>query len=124
MPQSNWLPTPAGRGFALTLRLYNSKPHVLDGTWFPSPIEAVLDVQYGQLPRFDFDVIHSALTGNDHWTRASHESLPKQLPDGASWIAELPKALEWLRSTSDAEDQLRRLQRKRAYALFGPLPEH
>ncbi len=38
-PQSNWLPTPAGRGFALTLRLYNSKPPVLDGTWFPSPIE-------------------------------------------------------------------------------------
>ena len=40
-PQANWLPTPAGRGFALTLRLYNSKSAVLDGTWFPSPIELV-----------------------------------------------------------------------------------
>jgi hypothetical protein len=38
-PQSNWLPTPAGKGFALTMRMYVSKKQVLDGEWFPSPIE-------------------------------------------------------------------------------------
>lgn len=38
-PQENWLPTPAGKGFALTMRMYVSKKPVLDGTWFPSPIE-------------------------------------------------------------------------------------
>ncbi|MEN2398337.1 DUF1214 domain-containing protein [Flavobacterium sp. MC2016-06] len=38
-PQSNWLPTSAGKGFALTMRMYVSKKPVLDGAWFPSPIE-------------------------------------------------------------------------------------
>ncbi|MFH6998015.1 DUF1214 domain-containing protein [Flavobacterium sp. FlaQc-57] len=38
-PQSNWLPTPAGKGFALTMRMYVSKKEVLDGKWFPAPIE-------------------------------------------------------------------------------------
>jgi hypothetical protein len=38
---SNWLPTPTGRGFALTMRMYVSKPNVLDGTWFPAPITPV-----------------------------------------------------------------------------------
>lgn len=37
--QSNWLPTPAGKGFALTMRMYVSKKEVLDGKWFPAPIE-------------------------------------------------------------------------------------
>lgn len=37
--QSNWLPTPAGKGFALTMRMYVSKKSVLDGEWFPAPIE-------------------------------------------------------------------------------------
>jgi hypothetical protein len=35
---SNWLPTPAGRGFSLVNRMYVAKPHVLDRTWFPPPI--------------------------------------------------------------------------------------
>lgn len=39
VPQSNWLPTPAGKGFSLNLRLYVSKKEVLDGKWFPAPIE-------------------------------------------------------------------------------------
>lgn len=39
IPQSNWLPTPAGKGFALTMRMYVSKKPVLDGKWFPAPIE-------------------------------------------------------------------------------------
>ncbi|MCV9927950.1 DUF1214 domain-containing protein [Flavobacterium sp. LS1R49] len=39
VPQSNWLPTPAGKGFSLNLRMYVSKKEVLDGTWFPAPIE-------------------------------------------------------------------------------------
>jgi len=38
-PQSNWLPTPAGKGFSLNLRLYVSKKEVLDGKWFPASIE-------------------------------------------------------------------------------------
>lgn len=37
--ESNWLPTPAGKGFALTFRMYVSKKPVLDGEWFPAPIE-------------------------------------------------------------------------------------
>ncbi len=40
-PQEHWLPTPAGCGFALTLRLYNAKTPVLDQTWFPPPIEPI-----------------------------------------------------------------------------------
>ena len=39
VPQNNWLPTPAGKGFSLNLRLYVSKKEVLDGKWFPAPIE-------------------------------------------------------------------------------------
>lgn len=39
VPQSNWLPTPAGKGFALTMRMYVSKADVLNGKWFPAPIE-------------------------------------------------------------------------------------
>lgn len=39
--QSNWLPTPAGKGFALTMRMYVSKKEVLDGKWFPAPIEQI-----------------------------------------------------------------------------------
>jgi hypothetical protein len=83
----------------------------------------ILNVRCGQLPVFDFDVIHAALTGDDAWSLTSPRPLPPQLPDGVSWIAELPRALEWLRSTPNAEDQLRRLQRKRAEWLFGSLPE-
>jgi len=41
VPQSNWLPTPAGKGFALTMRMYVSKKEVLDGKWFPAPIEEI-----------------------------------------------------------------------------------
>jgi hypothetical protein len=37
--QSNWLPTPPGKGFALTMRMYVSKKPVLDAEWFPAPIE-------------------------------------------------------------------------------------
>lgn len=39
--ESNWLPTPAGKGFALTMRMYVSKKSVLDGKWFPAPIEEI-----------------------------------------------------------------------------------
>jgi hypothetical protein len=39
--QNNWLPTPAGKGFALTMRMYVSKKEVLDGKWFPAPIEQI-----------------------------------------------------------------------------------
>jgi hypothetical protein len=38
---SNWLPSPAGKGFALTLRMYVSKDDVLDGKWFPPAIKHV-----------------------------------------------------------------------------------
>lgn len=39
VPQSNWLPTPAGKSFSLNMRMYVSKKTVLDGEWFPSAIE-------------------------------------------------------------------------------------
>ncbi|UKJ08514.1 DUF1214 domain-containing protein [Solitalea lacus] len=39
IPQANWLPTPMGKGFALTFRMYAAKPDVLSGNWFPAPIE-------------------------------------------------------------------------------------
>jgi hypothetical protein len=38
---SNWLPTPAAKGFSLNLRMYVSKPPVLNGDWFPPPIETL-----------------------------------------------------------------------------------
>jgi hypothetical protein len=39
--EGNWLPSPAGAPFSLTLRLYWPKPAVLDGTWSPPPVEAL-----------------------------------------------------------------------------------
>jgi len=39
IPQANWLPTPTGKGFALTFRMYAPKKNVQDGTWFPAAIE-------------------------------------------------------------------------------------
>lgn len=41
VPQSNWLPTPAGKGFALNFRTYVPKDEVQQGEWFPAPIKAV-----------------------------------------------------------------------------------
>jgi hypothetical protein len=38
IPASNWLPTPAGKGFSLNHRMYVAKKNVLDGNWFPPPI--------------------------------------------------------------------------------------
>jgi hypothetical protein len=38
---SNWLPSPTGKGFALTIRMYVSKDDVLDGNWFPPAIKHV-----------------------------------------------------------------------------------
>ncbi len=37
--ESNWLPTPAGKGFSLNFRTYVPKKIVQDGQWFPAPIE-------------------------------------------------------------------------------------
>lgn len=37
--ESNWLPTPAGKGFSLNFRTYVPKKIVQDGKWFPAPIE-------------------------------------------------------------------------------------
>jgi hypothetical protein len=79
----------------------------------------LLDVQCGELPPFDFDVIHVALHGDDQWSQKLPNPLPAQLPDGVSWLSELPPALEWLRTTPDAESRLKRLQRQRATQLFG-----
>ena len=39
--QENWLPTPAGKPFALTFRLYVSKQEVLNGTWFAPAIQKI-----------------------------------------------------------------------------------
>ncbi|MCC9062608.1 DUF1214 domain-containing protein [Flavobacterium piscisymbiosum] len=37
--ESNWLPTPAGKGFSINFRTYIPKKIVQDGKWFPAPIE-------------------------------------------------------------------------------------
>lgn len=80
----------------------------------------MLDVQVEPYRRFDFDVIHVAMTGDERqWARASPTTLPTQLPDGVSWSEELPAALQWLRTTPDAEDRLKELQRRRAKLIFG-----
>ena len=39
IPAANWLPTPAGKNFSLTLRMYVPKQDVRDDDWFPPPIE-------------------------------------------------------------------------------------
>jgi hypothetical protein len=41
IPASNWLPTPAGKGFSLNLRMYVPKQDVREGKWFPPAIEKV-----------------------------------------------------------------------------------
>lgn len=38
IPKTNWLPTPVGKGFALTLRMYSPKQDVISGKWFPPAI--------------------------------------------------------------------------------------
>ncbi|MFM0739190.1 DUF1214 domain-containing protein [Paraburkholderia xenovorans] len=38
VPQSNWLPTPEGKGFSLNFRTYVPKDEVQQGNWFPAPI--------------------------------------------------------------------------------------
>lgn len=37
--ESNWLPTPAGKGFSINFRTYVPKKEVQEGKWFPAPIE-------------------------------------------------------------------------------------
>ncbi|MEL6891334.1 MAG: hypothetical protein AAFP84_07050 [Actinomycetota bacterium] len=74
----------------------------------------MLDVQSGQLERFDYDVINAAISGDHHWSRPKPAALPTQLPDGVSWRENVPVALDWLRTTHDARDHLARLQRRRA----------
>ncbi len=39
IPESNWLPAPAGKGFSLTLRTYVPKDIVKQGNWFPPAIK-------------------------------------------------------------------------------------
>ena len=41
MPESNWLPSPAGQLFSLTFRSYVPKPVVQSGDWFPPPVAAI-----------------------------------------------------------------------------------
>lgn len=38
VPDSNWLPTPEGKGFSLNMRMYVPREDVRNGTWFPAPI--------------------------------------------------------------------------------------
>lgn len=39
VPESNWLPSAAGKGFSLTLRTYVPKDQVKRGEWFPAAIK-------------------------------------------------------------------------------------
>ena len=38
IPESNWLPTPAGKAFTADLRVYLPTDDVRDGTWTPPPL--------------------------------------------------------------------------------------
>lgn len=40
IPKSNWLPSPRGKEFNLTLRMYLPKEQVKNGNWFPAPVES------------------------------------------------------------------------------------
>ena len=79
----------------------------------------MLDVQSGTLRRFDFNVIHAALTGDESWARQATRARPPQLPECASWVDELPVAWAWLRTEPDAEDRLVEMQRTRAARFLG-----
>jgi hypothetical protein len=37
-PESNWLPTPAGKNYVLTWRSYGPDLQTREGNWFPSPL--------------------------------------------------------------------------------------
>jgi hypothetical protein len=39
--ESNWLPTPAGGPFSLTIRIYAPEPGVLSGAWAPPPVRRI-----------------------------------------------------------------------------------
>ena len=39
VPESNWLPAPAGKPFSLTFRTYVPRQVVKDGKWFPPALE-------------------------------------------------------------------------------------
>ena len=39
--EANWLPTPGGKNFSMTVRCYGPKQEVVDGTWFAPPITKV-----------------------------------------------------------------------------------
>jgi hypothetical protein len=41
VPESNWLPSPEGKPFSLTLRTYVPKPQVIKGEWTPPPVTRV-----------------------------------------------------------------------------------
>jgi hypothetical protein len=41
VPESNWLPTPAGRKYNLTFRYYGPSSDLADGTYYPPRLEAV-----------------------------------------------------------------------------------
>jgi hypothetical protein len=44
VPESNWLPSAAGKGFSLTLQTYVSKDMVKRGEWFPPAITSGNDL--------------------------------------------------------------------------------
>jgi hypothetical protein len=39
-PDGNWLPTPKGQGYSLTLRFYRPKGRVADHSYFPPALAA------------------------------------------------------------------------------------
>ena len=96
----------------------------------------MMTVQAPGLSRFDFGLIHQTRNHEDPWeppwlgrswpagkqtirlATASAPTLPPQLPPGVSWREELPKALDWLSTTADAEAQLQAMKQVRlAYRL-------
>lgn len=41
IPESNWLPSPAGKGFSLNLRTYVPKDQIKRGEWFPPAVKKI-----------------------------------------------------------------------------------
>jgi len=68
----------------------------------------------------DFDAVHAARTGNTTWTNPTTRSLPAQLPVEVEWAPALGDTISWLTTVSNAIEQVRQTQNKRAEDLFGP----
>jgi hypothetical protein len=78
----------------------------------------MLDLQVDGLQRWSLDLISDTMTNRTEWS-AGTGVLPAQLPADVSWFEWLPLAVDWLRSTPDAEMRLAQAGEARARQHFG-----